>query len=97
MKFLRLTLVFLMLAVAAGSAQSIEFATKAYEAPAFSATFPLPDKDKDAVAYQSQSVTLKSGGTVTLNVYGQELHGGADSSGNVYRHPYSVEERPGGA
>ena len=40
MKFVRLTLVFFVLAVAAGSAQSIEFATKAYDAPAFSATFP---------------------------------------------------------
>jgi hypothetical protein len=84
MKFLRLTLVFLMLAVAAGSAQNIEFATKAYEAPAFSATFPVPDKDKDGVAFSSQSVSPKSGGTLTLNVYGQEIHNGANSFQVMY-------------
>jgi hypothetical protein len=77
-------LIFLMVAVAAGSAQNIEFSAKAYEAPAFSATFPLPDKDKDGVAFSSQSVSPKSGGTLTLNVYGLEIHSGANSFQVMY-------------
>ena len=84
MRLPRLALFFLMLAVAAGSAQSIEFSTKAYEAPAFSSTFPVADKDKDGVAFTSQRVSPKSGGTLTLKVYGQEIHNGANSFQVMY-------------
>jgi hypothetical protein len=51
-KLLKLTFAFLIAAVAASFAQNsstpqnVVFSTTTYEAPAFYATFPLPDKDK---------------------------------------------------
>jgi hypothetical protein len=68
MTYLRLTLVFLMLAVAAASAQTLEFTATPYAAPAFTATYPVPDKDKPGVTYSSQPVTLQSGDTYGLDL-----------------------------
>ena len=84
MKFLRLTLAFLVLAVAGAWAQSLEFATTTYDAPAFSATYPVPDKDKPGVTYSSQSVTLKSGATATMHNYALSLHSDADAFLVIY-------------
>src|SRR5260370_14477847 len=84
MKFLRLTLAFLMLAVAAASAQSLEFAKATYDAPAFSATYPVPDKDKPGGTYSSQSVTLKSGATATMHTYALGIHNDADAFLVIY-------------
>jgi hypothetical protein len=83
MKFLKLTLVFSMLAIASALAQTsaslqkMAFATSAYEAPAFKATFPVADKSP--VGYSSQEVTLKNGGTTTLHNYTLSLHNDADA------------------
>jgi hypothetical protein len=83
MRFLKLTFAVLMLAMGTGLAQNpatlqnIAFSTTAYEAPAFYATFPLPDKDP--VGYSSQEVTLKSGGTATLHNYTLSLHNDRDA------------------
>jgi hypothetical protein len=90
MRFLKLTLVFFMLAAAATSAQNaasvrnMEFTTTTYDAPAFSATFPVPDKDKPGVAYSSESVTLKSGGTATMHTYSLPLHNDSDAFIVIY-------------
>lgn len=81
--FLRLPFVFLMLAVVAGfaqnaaSPQNVAFSTATYEAPAFTATYPVPDKGP--VAYSSQEVKLKNGGTTTLHNYTLSLHNDADA------------------
>ncbi len=83
MRFLKLTLAFLMLAVAAGAAQNsaslqnITFSATSYEAPAFYATYPVPDKGP--VAYSSQTITLKNGGSTTLHNYTLSLHNDADA------------------
>jgi hypothetical protein len=83
MRFLRLSFVFLMLAVAAGfaqntaSLQNIAFASSAYEAPAFYATYPVPDKG--AIAYSSQNVPLKDGTSTTLHNYALSIHNDADA------------------
>src|SRR5258708_11439948 len=79
MKFVRLTLAFLMLAVAAASAQSLEFVKATYDSPAFSAIYPVPDNDKPGVTYSSQSVTLKSGATPTMHTYALGIHNDADA------------------
>jgi hypothetical protein len=82
-RFLRCTLTFLALAVAgafaqnAAAPQNIAFSTTNYEAPAFYATYPVPDKGP--VAYSSQNVTLKNGGTTTLHNYTLSLHNDADA------------------
>src|SRR5260370_13239251 len=81
---LRLTLAFLMLAVAAASAQSLEFTKGTYDAPAFSATYPVPEKDKPGVTYSSQSVTLKSGATATMHTYALGIHNHADAFLVIY-------------
>jgi len=79
-----------MLAVAAASAQNaasvrnVEFTTTAYAAPAFSATYPVPDKDKPGVTYSSQNVTLKSGGTATMHTYALGLHNDSDAFLVIY-------------
>src|SRR5260370_1127204 len=78
--FLRLTFVLLILAVAAAFAQNsatpqnVEFSTTIYEAPAFYATFPVPDKGKGAVAYSSEDIKTKSGTATTLHNYALSLH-----------------------
>src|SRR5258708_32514000 len=77
MKFVRLTLAFLMLAVAAASAQSLEFVKATYDSPAFSAIYPVPHKAKPGVTYSSQSVTLKSGATATMHTYALGIHSDA--------------------
>jgi hypothetical protein len=79
MRFLKLTLVFLLLAVAVGVAQDIQFSTTAYEAPAFYATYPVPDNDKSVVKYSSESIPLKNSGTTTLHDYSLSLHNDADA------------------
>jgi len=84
MKFVRLTLAFLMLAVAAASAQSLEFVKATYDSPAFSAIYPVPDKDKPGVTYSSQSVTLKSGATATMHTYALGIHNDADAFLVIY-------------
>jgi len=77
MRFLRMTLVFLTLAVAASAAQNLEFAATPYEAPAFLATFPVPDKNP--TTYTSENVTLKNGGTATMHNYTLSIHNDADA------------------
>jgi hypothetical protein len=90
MRILKLTLIFLMLAVAAASAQNaasvrnMEFTSSTYDAPAFSATYPVPDKDKPGVTYSSQNVTLKSGGTATMHSYALGLHNDSDAFIVIY-------------
>jgi len=90
MRFLKLTLVVFILAVAAASAQNaasvrnMEFTTTTYDAPAFSATYPVPDKDKPGVTYSSQDVTLKSGATATMHTYALGLHNDADAFLVIY-------------
>ena len=84
MKFLRLTFAFFILAVAAASAQSLEFTKAPYDAPAFSATFPVPDKDKPGVTYSSQSVTLKSGAAATMHTYALGIHNDSDAFLIIY-------------
>jgi hypothetical protein len=79
MKFLKLTLAFWLLAVAACTAQNLVFASARYEAPEFSAVYPLPDKDKPGVAYSFNSVELKSGSTTKLHNYSQSLHDDSDA------------------
>jgi hypothetical protein len=89
-RFLRLKFAFLTLAVAAvlaqnsSSAQSLEFTKTTYDAPAFSATYPVPDKDKPGVTYSSQSVTLKSGATATMHTYALGIHNDADAFLVIY-------------
>ncbi|HWY19618.1 MAG TPA: hypothetical protein VNX26_00260 [Candidatus Acidoferrum sp.] len=84
-RFLKLSFAFFMLAVAAASAQSsaapqnVEFSSTTYEAPAFYATFPVPDKDKGAVAYSSEDIKTKSGVTTTLHNYALSLHNDEDA------------------
>ena len=81
--FPRLTFAFLLLAAATGFAQTssapqnIAFSPSTYEAPAFIATYPVPDKG--AVAYSSQEVKLKNGGTATLHNYTLSLHNDQDA------------------
>ena len=88
--FLRLKFAFLTLAVFAvfaqysSSAQSLEFTKTTYDAPAFSATYPVPDKDKPGVTYSSQSVTLKSGATATMHTYALSIHNDADAFLVIY-------------
>ncbi len=88
MRLLRLTFVFLLLAVAAGFAQStsapqnVAFSATTYEAPAFTANYPVPDKDP--VAYSSQEVKLKKGGTATLHNYSLSLHNDQDAFLVIY-------------
>jgi len=88
-RFVRLTIAFLTLAVAAGFTQNaampqnVEFSTTTYEAPAFYATFPVPDKDK-GVTYSSQNVTLKSGATAVMNTYALSLHNDFDAFLIIY-------------
>ena len=83
MRFLKLTLAFLILAVAASlaqnsaSPQNITFSTTSYEAPAFYATYPVPDKGP--VAYSSQEVKLKNGSTTTLHNYSLSLNNDRDA------------------
>lgn len=84
MTYLRLTLVFLMLAVAAASAQTLEFTATPYAAPAFTATYPVPDKDKPGVTYSSQPVTLKSGETATMHTYALGIHNDNDAFLIIY-------------
>ncbi len=81
--YLRRTFTFLLLAAAAGfaqnssSPQNIAFSTSTYEAPAFTATYPVPDKG--AVAYSSQEVKLKNGAASTLHNYALSLHNDKDA------------------
>jgi hypothetical protein len=75
---------FFMLAIAAASAQSLEFARTSYEAPAFSATYPVPDKDKPGVTYSSENVTLKSGATAVMNNYSLGIHNEFDAFLVIY-------------
>jgi hypothetical protein len=75
---------FVMLAVAAASAQSLEFTKTPYEAPAFSATYPVPDKDKPGVTYSSENVTLKSGATAVMHTYALGIHNDADAFLVIY-------------
>src|SRR5258708_13592807 len=90
MRFLRLTFAFLLLALAAAFAQTsatpqnVEFSTSTYEAPAFYATFPVPDKDKGAVAYSSEEIKTKSGTTTTLHNYALSLHNDEDAFLVIY-------------
>jgi hypothetical protein len=79
-----LTLAFLVLAVAAASAQSLEFTTTPYAAPAFSATYPAPDKDKAGVTYSSENVTLKSGATAVMHTYALGIHNDVDAFLIIY-------------
>jgi hypothetical protein len=82
-RFLKQTFTFLLLASAGGFAQdslppqNIAFSTSTFEAPAFTATYPVPDKG--AVAYSSQEVKLKNGGTATLHNYALSLHDDKDA------------------
>lgn len=82
----RLTLAFLFLAVAAGTAQRIEFATTPYEAPAFTATFPLPDpgKDKPGVSYSFEDITTKAGTPTKLHNYALSVHNDSDAFLVIY-------------
>jgi hypothetical protein len=83
MRSLKLWFAFVALAVAtslaqnSASLQNISFGTTTYEAPAFYANFPVPDKT--AVAYTSQEVKLKNGGTTTLHNYTLSLHDDSDA------------------
>jgi hypothetical protein len=101
MRFLKqrfLILAFAVLAVAAGFAQTaavpqnvlrnIAFSSTTYEAPAFYANFPVPDKNP--VAYSSQEVKLKSGGTSTLHNYTLSLHNDEDAFLVLYSDVASV-------
>jgi hypothetical protein len=90
LRFLRLTFAFITLAVSAvfaqnsSSAQSLEFTKTTYDSPAFSATYPVPDKDKPGVTYSSQSVTLKSGAKATMHTYALGIHNDADAFLVIY-------------
>ena len=85
MRILKLSFTFLMLAVAtsfaqnAAAPQNVVFSATTYESPAFYATYPVPDKDKGAVAYSSEDIKLKSGGTTTLHNYALSLHNDEDA------------------
>ena len=85
MKFLRPILAFLLLAVAVCTAQtsstpqSIKFSSSEYEAPAFYATYPVPENDRSPVTYSSDSIPLKNGGKATLHNYTLSLHNNADA------------------
>jgi len=85
MRFLSLAaLTFLALSAGAASAQSLEFSDTPYGAPAFSATYPVPDKDKPGVTYSSQNVTLKSGATAVMHTYALSIHGDSDAFVIIY-------------
>jgi hypothetical protein len=84
MRFLRLTLAFLALTTAAAVAQSLEFTDTPYAAPAFSATYPVPDKDKPGITYSSQNVTLKSGATAVMHNYALGIHNDTDAFLIIY-------------
>jgi hypothetical protein len=81
--FLRLSFASLTLAVVVcfaqnpASPQNVAFSTTIYEAPAFTASYPVPDKGP--VAYSSQEVKLKNGATATLHNYTLSLHNDADA------------------
>jgi hypothetical protein len=79
MKFVKLTLAFWILAVAACSAQNLVFTSMRYEAPEFSALYPQPDKDKPGVTYSSDNLQLKSGSTARMHHYSQSLHEDSDA------------------
>src|SRR5260370_17580625 len=85
MRLLRLSLAFLIVAAAVSFAQNsatpqnVEFSSTTYEAPAFYATFPVPDKDKGAVAYSSEDIKTKSGTATTLHTYALSLHNDDDA------------------
>jgi hypothetical protein len=83
MQFLKLMFPVLMLTTGTGLAQNAAspqpaaFNTTAYEAPAFYATFPAPDKNR--IAHSSQKVKLKTGGTTTLHNYTLSIHNDEDA------------------
>jgi len=85
MRFLKPSFAFVILALAAAFAQNsatpqnVTFSTSVYEAPAFYATYPMPDKDKDGVKYSSEEIKLNSGGTTTLHDYALSLHNDEDA------------------
>lgn len=85
MRFLKLTFAFVILALATAFAQNsatpqnVVFSASTYEAPAFYATYPMPDKDKDGVKYSSEDITLKSGAKTTLHDYALSLHNDEDA------------------
>ncbi len=79
MNFMKLTLAFWMLAVAASAAQNLDFASMRYEAPEFSALYPLPDKDKPGVGYSFDNIQLKSGGTAKMHNYTLSVHDDSDA------------------
>jgi hypothetical protein len=84
MKFVKLTLAFWMLAVASCTAQNLVFADARYEAPEFSALYPVPDKDKPGVTYSFDNVELKTGGSTKLHNYIQSLHDDSDAFLVIY-------------
>jgi len=83
MRFLKLTLAFLLIAVVAGfaqksaSPQNVVFSAATYEAPAFYAMYPTPDKD--GVKYSSEDIKTKGGTTTTLHNYALSLHNDEDA------------------
>jgi hypothetical protein len=79
MRFVKLTLAFWLLAVAACAAQNLVFASSRYEAPEFSALYPVPDKDKPGVNYSFDNIQLKSGGSAKLHNYTLSLHDDSDA------------------
>lgn len=85
LKVVELSFVFMVVAAAAvvaqnsASPQKVVFSTSVYEAPAFYATYPIPDKDKDGVKYASEDIKLKSGGSTTLHNYTLSLHSDQDA------------------
>ncbi len=79
MRFVKLTLAFSMLAVAACTAQNLVFASARYEAPEFSALYPAPDKDKPGVTYSFNNVPLKTGDTAKMHNYTLSVHDDSDA------------------
>ena len=85
MRFLKLPFALLILTAAAAFAQNsatpqnVVFSTATFEAPAFYATYPMPDKDKDGVKYSSEEIKLNSGGTTILHDYALSLHSDEDA------------------
>lgn len=79
MKSVIFSLALLMVSAAGtGAAQNLEFAPR-YEAPEFSATYPVQDSGKPGVAYALNTISLKNGTPVKMNNYTLSLHSDADA------------------
>ncbi len=84
MKRANLLIIFFVLAVSAISAQSLKFSGEPYDAPAFSATYPVPDGQP--VKQTTQHVErVVGGGSTDLMIYALRLQ----TSGDAFMVAYS--------